>query len=363
MIMGKKSKNSKDNKLRTTPHWSAIAGVVSFMLLIILLLVSIFYFRMQIASSSALQDEVSYSNYDRYYVMITDDDSGSFWQSVYQGALKEATENNAYIEMISQTLSGDYSKYELLEIAIDAKADGIIVQGDNSAEMDEMLDKAADAGIPVVTVYDDNSDGYRQSFVGVSTYELGQSYGQQICEVIEQREQGYLNTGSYHVLVLVDEDTTSSGQSTILSTLKEVIQESEFAGRCEINTATIPDNAAFSAEEAIRDIFLHTEPIPDVVVCLNEKNTICTYQAVVDYNLVGTVDILGYYSSETILGAIEKQIIYSTVSIDTEQMGTYCVQALNEYIESGYVSEYYAVDSYLIDYSSVIEDSITEDLN
>ena len=76
----------------------------------------------------------------------------------------------------------------------------------------------------------------------------------------------------------------------------------------------------------------------------------CVYQTVVDYNKVGEVEILGYYMSPTIKSAIDKKkIIRSSIVVDTNQMGQKSVDALNEYLESGYVSELYMVDTTLAD--------------
>ena len=104
----------------------------------------------------------------------------------------------------------------------------------------------------------------------------------------------------------------------------------------------------FSAEESIRDIFLDPQEMPDILLCLNEVYTRCAYQAAVDYNEVGTVQILGYYDSETILSAVAKNIVYSTITMDAEQMGRLCVQALEEYRQTGYTNSYMAVDTRLI---------------
>ena len=107
-------------------------------------------------------------------------------------------------------------------------------------------------------------------------------------------------------------------------------------------------------EESIRNIFIE-EGLPDVVICLDELSTSCVYQAVVDYNIVGQIDIIGYYDSETILKAIERNVVRATISIDTEEMGQYCVEALEECRSGGYVSEYFSVGTNLITIQNVRE--------
>ena len=53
--------------------------------------------------------------------------------------------------------------------------------------------------------------------------------------------------------------------------------------------------------------------------------------------------------------AIERNVIYATVSVDTMQMGKYCVDALTEYHELGYTSQYFTTDITLIYKDNVSE--------
>ena len=64
----------------------------------------------------------------------------------------------------------------------------------------------------------------------------------------------------------------------------------------------------------------------------------------IDYNKVGELQLLGYYKSDQILEAVTKGNIPVTLVIDTEQMGRYCVQALEEYLQEGHANSYYSVD-------------------
>ena len=90
------------------------------------------------------------------------------------------------------------------------------------------------------------------------------------------------------------------------------------------------------------------DKIPDVIICLSEKNTVCVAQAVVDFTKVGEVEIFGYYLSPYIEESLNKNVIRSSIVVNTEQMGQYSVRALNEYKESGYVSEIYLIDTSLV---------------
>ena len=144
-----------------------------------------------------------------------------------------------------------------------------------------------------------------------------------------------------------------SGQNILCSGIQDTIEKEKREGmQFEMSLVSIDDDNAFSVEESIRDIFKEDE-LPDIIICLNELNTTCVYQAVVDYNKVGQVNILGYYDSDTIIKAIDRNVIYATISIDTNQMGRFCVEALTEYNIYGNTSQYFTTDIELINKKNV----------
>ena len=283
--------------------------------------------------------------YDRYYVMITDDYKSSFWQSVYSGALESAEETNTFVELLGENLYNDYSPEQLLEIAISSHVDGIMISGTGSEEMTALIDEARDKGIPVVTMYSDNAASRRVSFVGVSGYNIGREYGRQIYK---------LKNDETKVTVLMDTKMDQYAQNVIMSGIQDTLSESDSEGVYNIETVAVDNSNPFSVEESIRDVFMGDET-PNILVCLNELETTCAYQAVVDYNLVGSVSILGYYDSEKILNAIKRNVVYSSIAVDTKELGRYCVEALDDYNEFGNTSQYYAADITLINKNNVSE--------
>ncbi len=302
------------------------------------------------------------NEYEQYYVMITDNYKSDFWQSVYRSALEFAKDNNIYVDLLGENLSGDYSCEELMRIAIASKVDGIIVYASEAVSMTNLIDEAVRSGIPVVTLYGDSTHSDRISFVGVGGYSVGKLYGKQIVRIIkENRRQELLESETIgdrtkiQIAALANSDTLDAGQNIIISSMQDTIrQENATDSEFEVSIVTVDNTNTFSVEESIRDIFMQKD-VPDVIVCLNEQSTVCAYQAVVDYNMVGDVNVLGYYDSEEIIKAIDRGVIFATISIDTDQLGTYSIQALMDYYEYGNTSEYYTADITLIDKDNVDE--------
>lgn len=345
--------------------------------------------------TGSFQEETAGSIYDRYYIMITREGKSVFWQSVYQGAYERALQENVYVDWLGNERFRDYSVEEQMEIAIASGVDGIIVTASEEEGMTDLIDRADAAGIPVVTLYGDNTQSKRCSFVGVGSYNLGREYGRQALRIMRERLTGTRETqmmveegenlgetetgdrenvvlgtaggkdmaaewkevevGSpdrpVRVTLLVNSYANSMDQNILYSGIQDTIEQERGDTAVALSLLSVDDTNAFSVEESIRDIFMGG----DILICLNELNTTCAYQAVVDYNKVGEVSILGHYVSDTIINAIDRNVIYATVDIDTAQMGGFCIDALQEYHDLGYTSQYFTADISLISKDNVDE--------
>ncbi len=330
--------------------------IMTVLFIVITAIVGIIAFRFYMRRFKEVLDD---KNYSQYYVMISGDRKNSFWQSVYQGAREAGLSEDIYVDLLGDNLSQSYSREDLMQIAISSGVDGIIVVADESNEMSELINEAVAEGIPVVTLFGDNTHSDRCSFVGVGSYNLGREYGRQVIQIADENKKEH----PIQVTVLVNSYAQDSGQNILCSGIQETLDREKKAGtEIEMTIVAVDDTNAFSAEESIRNIFMRDE-LPDIIICLNELYTTCVYQAVVDYNKVGLVNILGYYDSDTIINAIDRNVIYATVSVDTMQMGAFCIEALKEYYELGNTSQYFTADITLINKDNVslyMEDSANE---
>ncbi len=287
-------------------------------------------------------------DYDKHYAFIAEDSDSDFWQEVFWSANEQAKEYNAYLEDISSGLGRDYSAEELLRIAVNSKMDGIVYSGGASKKVSDLIDKAADAGIGVVVLQNDVETSKRQCYVGLNYYELGQMYALEIEKLVSAGKMSDTT-----VDILVDGDMAEGASNLIVMAieddLRKRIGDDESKGLPEIVVTRIDAEDIFSAEESIRNIFLEKENLPDIMLCVNSVYTRCAYQAVVDYNLVGQMSIIGFFSNDTILEAVDKQVIFSTISVDTNEMGKSCIQALYEYNNMGYTNSYLPVGIEVVD--------------
>ncbi|MDO5136540.1 MAG: substrate-binding domain-containing protein [Eubacteriales bacterium] len=274
--------------------------------------------------------------YDHQYELIVDSRNQTFWEDVYENARKEALENGAVLEMKGTESGGDHSKADYLDMSIDAQVDGIILEYNGEKDIEEKIDEAVRKGIPVVTIVNDATKSLRQSFVGINDYQLGQAYGAQVANLIDENTE--------KVLVLLNRET-DLGQNQLYAQIHSAIED-KLEGRqiIRIQSRNIMSQSQFDTEEEIRSIFQGEEGPPQILVCLDEVTTECAYQAMIDYNMVGDVKIIGYYTSKTIMDGVKKGLIPVTLTMDVEQIGAYSIEALTEYHKVGRTNSYYTVD-------------------
>ncbi len=283
--------------------------------------------------------------YDRHYAFIVSNDDSEFWNEVYASICDEAALNNIYIENMEDSLGVNYSDTDLLRVAINSSVDGIIYGGTTDDTAASLIDEAVNDGIAVVILQNDIEASMRQCFVGVNNYELGQMYASQISKLAENYDEAKpitadilvnisMNEGASNVIAMAIEDYFSDNYPDMIMPELQIIR---------VNTED-----TFSVEEDIKKLFMKEENLPDIMLCLNSIYTQCVYQAIIDQNKVGDVSVVGYFANKSILEAIDKKIIYSTISVDTEEMGRDSVQALMEYEDTGYTNSYVPISTQVI---------------
>lgn len=138
------------------------------------------------------QQEESGEVYRYKYDMIVDSPDSSFWQAFYGCAQDWAQKNDAILELKGSGKENDYTKLDYMNMSIASNADGIILQYSGEQGLEAKINEAVQKGIPVVTVMGDAVHSKRQSFVGVSDYQLGSAYGEKVAEYVTEDTQSIL---------------------------------------------------------------------------------------------------------------------------------------------------------------------------
>lgn len=334
-------------------------SILAVIIMSVFTLASVFVYRVLIDRTFKL-DTGGTQFYSHHIALVTESTSDPFWKNVWLAAKEEGAKKDTCVEWVGSALTEQYPLATLMDIAIASKVDGIMIQPDGSEEVKSLIARAIDSGIPVITVMSDATGTGRQGFVGYNSYDLGQIYGAQVRAAMAQQ------LDEYHAVVLFGNDVSENAQNIVYSSIKESLENTN----ATLDVVTIDNSNVFSAEEAIRELVVSTPTLvanevtspqlgktyaPNILICLNATNTICAYQAVVDHNKVGEIQILGYYDSDEILTAVEKRIIQATVAVDANRFGASCVDALMEYLELGRTSDFTPVGLTLVTAANVAD--------
>lgn len=305
---------------------------------IILLFASVFFIRMLTLFSELSHientDSLGRGNFETTYAFIVEDATDEFWRQTYEAARAAGEEHGVYVEMFGENLQNDYTMEDLFEMAIAANVSGIMVHPEGDQCM-ELVKKATEQGIPVITMVDDCNSNEQICFVGTSSYNLGRVYGEQLLALEGDKEK--------RVSILVADGENESRKKLIISGIRNAVAGHRFL----IETERVQTDSAFRAEEIIERLILDKENRTDVFICLTSDETTYATQLIVEYNQVGRIEIIGTFDSEAAREAIQKKIVHSVVAINSVQLGQQAVRNMIQYQEGDHISSMVDVDIYV----------------
>jgi len=181
------------------------------------------------------------------------------------------------------------------------------------------IDKAVDAGIPVVTILGDLPDSKRLAFVGSYQYDLGYTGGKAIAEALggkgkvailsipgvqmfDDREQGYRTAfKEYPGIEVVQVGDTKADTVTAVSVAKDIMQRQ-------------PDLAAF--------------------VGTDSTGGIGAGPAVKEAGMIGQVKVVSMDRNSDVLQLIKDGVLTGTVAQDDASMAFNCMVVLYNYVNN-----------------------------
>ena len=89
--------------------------------------------------------------YQFYAAIIAEDADDVFWSKIIEEAMFYGEEKQICVEAFGQDLAVEFSKLEKIEMAIAAKVDAIILEADETQEIKQLINKAVEKDIMVVT--------------------------------------------------------------------------------------------------------------------------------------------------------------------------------------------------------------------
>ena len=198
------------------------------------------------------------------------------------------------------------------EQAIAKKPNGIIVVGFEPS-LNSIVDKAIDAGIPVVTVDADLPNSKRVAFIGTGNFEAGVAGAEKLAKLINKK-------GKVAIL-------TKPGQSNLEERVrgyKETLKK--YPNIKIVQVADTQSDAIIAAQTAAS--VLQKYPDLKAFACVEAAGGAGAATAVRERNLKGKVKIISMDRGAEVLEGIEEGVITASVAQQTALMPYYAVQIL-----------------------------------
>ncbi len=301
----------------------------------------------------SLTSSESEPDYRYHFSLVVGKLENPYWDMVYEGAKKEAVEEDIVIELTGVELAEEYNLLDRLKMAICSKVDGIFVVPDGTQTVNDWIKTATEKyKIPVISIMENDSASGRAGYVGINSYEQGLAYGKLVAELYE-------NKGCSKVVLLRtntrnDDDDSEQSGDLIYSSIIEYLNRNELSDDVEISVKHINQSSVFNIKRDIQ-LLISRDDAPDVIICTDYLFTTSTCQVLVDRNKVGKVNVIGSYISEDILDYIQKGTLYCTVAVDPYELGRICVSEMVELKEAGRTNDYMPLEMMLIKSDNVTE--------
>ncbi|MFP4331576.1 MAG: sugar ABC transporter substrate-binding protein [Spirochaetaceae bacterium] len=190
------------------------------------------------------------------------------------------------------------------------------------AQMLTHLERLEEQGIPVVLIEQEVGDDWPWTFVGTNNFELGRRIG---AELAERSEGGRIAV-------------VYSDKSPAVAAERELIELGITTGmgeRLELPILRRQTGLNPLDAEALTYQLLRTEPPISALVFTDTDDTLAALQAIIDLNLVGEVEVIGFGTTDSVINYLDRGVLDATIAVNPQRIGIESMRVLAELIETG----------------------------
>jgi ribose transport system substrate-binding protein len=253
-------------------------------------------------------------------VLITQELKTPFWDKVGSGAIEQARQNGSSLEVWGSYGKNQEDFLKKIEIAIDSKVDGIIVQGLDTDEFKSLTKiKAAFYGIPIITVANDvpMAESLRRTYVGSDQFKAGQMIANQLLS----------DMGTAGTVILLGDSRQEYYQQQRLNGIHDVLKNYP---KVRTEYAETPD----SRDQVIATTQDLMNRIPDVkaFVAINANNAGAMIQEIGRRSRVEPYDIYSFDDSPETLKLLKQGKLDGMIEQSPETMGRISVSLMIKWL-------------------------------
>ena len=191
-----------------------------------------------------------------------------------------------------------------------------------AAEMLAHLEELEDRDIPVVLIEQDMADDWPWTFVGTNNFEMGRRIG---ARLLARRDNGRI------VVVYSDKSPAVAAEKELMELGIATVMEDELeAPIMRRHTGLNP----LDAEALTYQLLRSSQPITDLVFT-DSDDTLAALQVIIDLNLVGEVQVIGFGATEPIMDYLDRGVLDASIVVNPSKVGIESVRVLAELLETG----------------------------
>ena len=258
-----------------------------------------------------------------HYTFFLPSSDYSFFNNLKQGALDASEAMDCAVLFTSindDPVSFDMASYT----GIDGAA---VFMYDKNDDMIGRLQAITDHGIPIVQIENQVIMGPNAFLIGTNSFDSGKSIGR----IALNADKDKLKIG----LIYSEKNPGLMSDANLL----EIGLKSTIGDRLDALYIDETKLNPIGAERIVYDL-IQIHPKLDIIVLTDISDTLVTIQAIIDLNLVGRIQIIGFGDDQTIREYIRKGVVLGSIVRNPYRIGYSAVMALKEISTIGYTSAY-----------------------
>lgn len=264
------------------------------------------------------------------YTFVSPLVSHEYWMEVDEGIQAEAEATGVNVNTIGETKVDVDAMVKYIDSAIASKVDGIITMALSPSAIGPAIDRAKDAGIPVILVDTDAPESKRDAYVGTSNYDAGKAAGEAMIEATGGNAQIGIIRGTEGQET--DNDRIDGFQDAI----------ADEAGMKVIDIQSCNSDMLTGTQKA-QDM-LKAYPEMNAIFGSEGTGAVAAGKILVEQGKEGQVTVIGFDDTEECLDYIRQGVVHGTIAQKPNYMGKTAVDMLND-INSGKQLEETLIDS------------------
>lgn len=290
-------------------------------------------------NSSQSAQQGTLNEYDYRFSIFLPENRYSFFEQVIEGAVEAGKDLNCALSI--HPISEETPDFTMAKYS---GVDGIIVYPSiNEQAVLQELSALEEAGIEVVLIEHSPADDiFPRTIVGTNSFDLGKKIGE-LAKLSSLEERGF---DTLKVAIIYSEKSPG-----ILSEreLVEMGLRSALGDRLSGSLVSMVTDLNPLAAENLTYETLRNSPEINTLIFTDVNDTVSAAQVIVDMNLVGRVQIIGFGEDEQVLAYIENGIITGSVAAQPREIGYNAVKVLKQLCSEGFSEGYVDTGVQVID--------------